>query len=128
LSANTYLPPSPVFPPSLVITNITQAVNAVITHAVPIASSPYIIGQLIKLTIPPEYGMYQADQMTCEILAVDNLLLTFTTSLDTTFFNAFVIPVGIRQQKPASLAPAGSRNLYNISTVAFHSLDGSVGN
>ena len=123
MSANTYLAPSPVTPPSLIVSNITQSVNAVVTVTI---ANPYIPGQLIHLTVPPEYGMYQADQLTAEILSVSGL--NFTTSLDTRQFNAFSIPVGVQKQKPASLSPAGSKNLYNISAIPFHSLDGSVGN
>ncbi len=122
MTTNDYLPGSPVVPNSLLITAITNAYNSVVTVAI---ANLYIPGQLIKLTVPPSYGMDQADQLTGEILSINGL--DFTTSIDTSQFAPFVVPANYKQ-KPASLAPAGAHNLYNTLTVPFHALDGTVGN
>lgn len=121
MSANTFLPPSPVVPPFLTISNITNTNPMVITV---IETNNYVINQLIHLSIPNDYGMFQANQLTTQIIAINGL--DFTVSLDGTIFDRFVNPPsGI--EKPATLAPAGSRNLYNTLQVPFHSL-GNFGN
>lgn len=122
MSANTYLPISPVEPPYLLISDITKSNPMVITVT---ESNNYIAGQVIHLTVPYDYGMIQADQMNVLITSVDGL--DFTVQADSTQFDAFVVPSG-NVVKPASLSPAGSRNIYNYSTVPFHSEDGNVGN
>lgn len=120
-SSNTYLPISPVVPNTLLISNITQSNQAVVTVT---AANTYVIGQVIKLTVPASYGMYQADQLSGQILAISGL--NFTTDINTFTFDAFVTPSTFQEQ-PASLAPSGSRNLYNNQTVPFHSV-GNTGN
>lgn len=89
----------------------------------------YVANQLAYFSVPFDYGMFQLDGITAEIAVVDitNLILTF--NLDSTQFDAFVIPgAGVKKERPASLSPAGSRNLYNNTTVPFHALNGQVGN
>ena len=124
-NANTFLPPSPVVPEQLLITNITNAVMAVITVA-SLMDSIYVPNQLIRLTVPFDYGMFQADGLTVKIYSVNGL--NFTVYMDSTNFDPFVVPMQTNfTVAPASLSPAGSQNLYNFSTVPFHSL-ANVGN
>ena len=113
--ANTFLPPTPVDPRFQLITNITRSFPMVITVQDP---NNYVVGQLVHLSVPESYGMLQADQRTGEILAINGL--NFTVNIDSIQFSAFIIPP-VFSEKPASLTSAGSRNLYNISTVPFHS-------
>lgn len=123
MSANTYLPISPVLPMSLLITAITNSSPAIVTVAV---SNTYIVGMLIKLTVPDDYGMFQADQQTSQIIAINGL--NFTLLLDTSNYDAFAIPPsGVNYARPASLAPAGSRNSYNTTNIPFRS-EGNFGN
>lgn len=129
MSANTYLPGTIVTPSSLLITAITQAYPMAITASVNsvTASNSYFPGQLIRLIIPPAYGMQQADGLTGKILAINGLV--FSVDIDSTLFDAFSVPSG-NVTKPASFSPAGSRNLeFNNSTnnVPFKSLN-NVGN
>lgn len=129
MSANTYLPGTIVTPSSLLITAITQAYPMVITATVNsvTASNTYFPGQLIRLTIPPAYGMQQAHNLTGKILAVNGL--AFSVDIDSNYFDAFSVPVG-NVEKPASFAPAGSRNLQydNFTTyVPYKSLN-NIGN
>lgn len=121
--ANIYLPPSPVVPPFLIITNITQATNAVVTVS---TSNQYVPGQVVYFSIPFSYGMFQLNGLTGTILTVDVTNLIFTMNINSLLFDAFVTPVGGEQ--PASLSPSGAHNLYNNTTVPFHALDGTVGN
>lgn len=125
-NANTFLPISPVIPGSLLITNITQAFPMVITYT-DTPENSYIVGQLIKLFVPASYGMIQANGLTGQI--IDLGLNTFTIDIDSSFFDAFVFPP-VGNPQPASLSPAGSRNLqFNNSSIRepFQSL-GNTGN
>jgi len=122
MANNVYLPPSPVTPPFLLITNITQSPKAVVTVSI---ANTYVIGQLCYFSVPFTYGMFQMDGLTGKIL--DIVGLNFYTNIDSSQFDAFVLP-SAGKEKPASLCSAGSRNIYNFTNVPFHSVDGSVGN
>lgn len=122
--ANTYLPPSPVVPLSALIQSITNSNPMVITVENNPAANIYIPGQLVYLSIPSSYGMYQANGLTAQIIAVSGN--NFTVALNSTQFDPFVIPM--YGQKPASLSAAGARNTYNFTQLPFHSLNGMVGN
>jgi hypothetical protein len=106
---NYYLPPTIFIPSALLITAITQANNMVVTVSVPPdAANTYIIGQLVRLNVPWSYGMFQANGLTGQIIAINDL--NFTLNIDSSQFDPFVIPTG-NVTEPASLAPSGSRNL-----------------
>jgi len=123
MSANTYLPPSPVMPPFLLITNITRASNAVVTVS---TTNQYVAGQVVYFSVPFSYGMFQINGLSSKILLVDVTNLIFTMDINTLLFDTFAAPVGGEQ--PATLAPSGASNIYNNTTVPFHSLNGTVGN
>lgn len=119
---NTYLPPTPVTPGMLLITAITATRPMVVTIT-DSNENTYVVGQLVHLSVPASYGMVQADQLTGQILAIDNT--DFTLDIDASQFSPFIIPVGNKTQ-PASLSPAGARNLqFSNSTnrVPFQSLN-----
>ena len=124
-NANIFLPPVIVIPGSLLITSITNAYPMVVTITNK-SSNTYIPGMLVYFTIPPAYGMFQLNGMTGQILAINGI--NFTIDIDSTVFDIFTIPSSGEQ--PASLSPAGSRNLtYSNFTnqVAFQDLN-NVGN
>ena len=124
-NANQYLPGTIQIPSSLLIVAITQSFPMIVTCTVnPVtASNTYIAGQLVILNIPYSYGMFQANQLVGQIILVNGL--NFSLDIDSTLFDAFVIPPPTAEI-PASLAPAGSRNLQfdNTTTqIAFQSLN-----
>ena len=127
-NANTFLPPSPVAPKFLVVTDITNAVNAVVTVS---TANNYFAGQLFYFSVPATYGMSQINGLTGQILSVDNSNLIFTTDVNTTQFDIFAAPSPFQEQ-PATVSCAGSRNLTlnndNSINVPFHSIDGNIGN
>jgi len=126
---NTYLPGVIAIPSSLEITAITNSYPAVLSVSVdPVTeSNSYIAGQLVKLNIPVTYGMFQANGLTVQILAVDGQDLTL--DLNTSQFDVFTMPPQ-GQLGPASIAPSGSKNLQldnDTSSVPFQSLN-NIGN
>lgn len=123
MSANTYLPGSPVVPTFLIITSITQSNPCQLTVSTP---NSYIPGQIFRFSVPFDYGMFQINGLSAEILTVDVTNLIFKVALDSTLFDAFTSPTGLVQ--PATISPAGSRNTYNFTKLPFHSLNGGVGN
>lgn len=125
MSANTYLPPSPVVPGMLLITAISRAYPMVVTIVNSLYNT-YVVDQLVCLTVPPAYGMYQANELTAKIIDINGT--QFSLNVNSSAFDAFVVPSGITISQPASLAPAGSRNLDNIFNEAFHSYNGNTGN
>ena|SRR5574338_122113 len=123
-NSNVYLPGTIQVPSTLQITAITRAYPAVMTVSVnsTTAENTYIAGQLLKLTIPFNYGMQQANGQTVQILDVSGNDITI--DLNTTQFDAFSVPGS--GEMPASAAPAGSRNLqFSNSTyyVPFQSFN-----
>lgn len=125
---NQYLPGVIQIPSMLLITNITQAYPMVVTFTVPSTGfNSYIPNQVVRLAVPKTWGMMQADGLTGKILSVGSS--TMTLDIDSTYFDAFV-DGSTTSETPASLAPAGSRNLeYNNNTdlVPFQSLN-NIGN
>lgn len=127
---NQYLPGVVTIPSSLIITAISQSMPMVITVQVetPVTeANTYIVGMAVRLNVPQSYGMYQANGLVGTITAISGN--NFTLSLDSSFFDSFVVPSGNAEQ-PASIAPNGSRNLeYNNTTgkVPFQSLN-NIGN
>lgn len=123
---NQYLPPVIQIPSSLLITAISQSSPMVVTVQIgnpTTQADTYIPKMSVKLLVPSTFGMYQANGLTGTILSIDGL--NFTLSLDSQNFDPFVIPTG-NVETPASLSPAGSRNLqYNNFTdkVPFQSLN-----
>ncbi len=121
MSANTFLPPTPVIPGFLVITAITQT-NPMVVTITDSDENTYIAGQAVYLSVPASYGMFQANALTGSILAINST--NFTLNIEATQFDAFVVPATGKEQ-PATMSPAGSRNLqYSNSSnrVAFQSL------
>lgn len=101
----------------------------VVTFTVPsTGSNTYKINQLVRLTVPITWGMFQANNLTGRIMAVDST--TMTLDINSSRFDAFV-DGSATKDTPASLAPAGSQNLQydntNSADVPFQSLN-NIGN
>lgn len=119
-NANVYLPPQIVLPRTLVITAITKSSPMIVSVA---SAGTYVVGQQIKLTIPTGYGMTQANQLNGTILDIQGL--NFVINKDSRAFSAFALPfVGASN---ATLASAGSLNIYNTLNVPFHA-QSNIGN
>ena len=82
----------------------------------------------VRLTVPQSYKMYQANGLVGTIIAINGSNLTL--NLDSSGFDAFVIPSGVTVEQPASIAPFGSRNVeFSNATrkLPFQSLN-NIGN
>lgn len=86
---NYYANPNPIFQPAMrLIASITNANPAVITTTF---ANQFITGTIVRLDIPPACGMQQANQLTGAISVINPT--TFSINIDTTFFDAFSIPI-----------------------------------
>lgn len=125
---NQFLPGVTQIPSALLITGITQSAPMIVSVSVPSdAANTYVPGQLVRLTVPRTWGMWQVDGLTCKILSVG--VGTLTLNVDSTEFDPFV-DGSSSAETPASLAPAGSRNYQfdnSSSQVPFQSLN-NIGN
>ncbi len=116
---NQYLPPVIAIPSALEIVNITQAMQMIVTTTANTDQmNTYITGQLVRLTVPYSFGMYQANGLIGQIVSLNAPDLTL--NIDSTGFDPFVTAQG----QVASLAPAGSQNLQfsnQTATIPFQS-------
>lgn len=122
MSANTFLPPSPVVPGTLYISAITNS-NPAIISIVDSIYNTYVVGQLVHLSVPESYGMVEADQKTTQILEINGD--DFTVDMNSIQFSPFVPPDPDSLPTPtrfSTLSPGGSKNIYNSVQVPFHSL------
>lgn len=102
-----YANPNPVFKPAMrIITAITNANPAQVTTSF---DHGYINGLVVRLDIPPLFGMQQANQLTGTI--VINGGDTFLIDIDTTLFDTFSIPSpGPQNYTSAQVVPIGEDN------------------
>ncbi len=98
----------PTFNPALaVITVISNSATAVVQTESPIT---FIVGQSVRLIIPKEYGMQEANGLLVNIVATSVPLPNlFRIDLDTRFFSPFVVPANPKQF--AQAVPVGERTL-----------------
>lgn len=128
--ANQYLPPVILTPSSLLITAITRSSQMIVSVSIgnpTTEANIYIVGMAIRLFVPQTYGMYQANNLVGTIVEIN--ASDFTLNINSSQFDAFVIPTG-NVETPASISSFGSRNLqYNNFTneVPFQSLN-NIGN
>lgn len=92
-------------------------------------ANTYIVGMAVRLMVPQTYKMYQANNLVGTITAISGS--NFTLNLDSSQFDAFVVPSGVTVEQPASIAPFGSRNYQYTNgsslSVPFQSLN-NIGN
>lgn len=80
--------PYPQFQPAMrVITAITNGFPAVVTTDI---DHNYQTGLVVRLDIPEEYGMQQANKLFGTITRID--ATSFSIPIDTTSFDAFIVP------------------------------------
>lgn len=94
----------PVFQPAMrIITNITNGFPAIVTTSF---AHQYTTGLIIRLILPPGYGMQQVNQQSSNITVIDSL--NFSINIDTTNYYTFTIPGSPTQY--AQAIPIGEVN------------------
>lgn len=100
IQAQTY----PVFQPAMrIITNVTNGFPAIVTTSF---AHQYDTGLIIRLILPPGYGMDQVNQKFSQINVIDET--SFSIDIDTTDFQPFVTPESPTQF--AQAIPTGEIN------------------
>ena len=110
------------FPRNLLITSITQAVNAVVTtsfdHGIRIPEPGVGVYAYLTFSISTPYGMTQLNNQLVQVLSVTSN--TLTLNLDTTGYTAFAYPTAgslIVDNTPPQATPSGEiGQLYNAAT------------
>lgn len=114
------LPPlNSVEPSALFVTGVTKATSAVVSLSV---AHSYVVGQLVHFSVPASFGMVELNGLTGMITAVGTY--TVTVDINSSSFSTFAFPASaLVPTTPlfATMAPAGQRNSYNVSSVPFHS-------
>jgi len=83
--------PSPIFQPALrIISAITKAQEAQVTTSF---DHDYITGEIVRLLVPIDFGMWQINKLTGTITVTGSD--TFTIDIDTTNFDTFSVPQGV---------------------------------
>lgn len=83
-------------PRAALIIAITNANPAVVTTSIDSVNpgvNNYITGTVVRLDIPPQFGMFQANQLFGTIIVLTST--TFSITIDTTLFDAFVGAIAI---------------------------------
>jgi len=80
---------APFYPRNRTITNITAAASAVITLSV---THGFTVGQRVKILVPENWGMVEANNQYATITAINTTTNTITVDLDTSAFTAFAYP------------------------------------
>src|SRR5204863_7026461 len=94
--------PNPPFKPAFrIITALTNANPALVTTNIP---HLYITGQIVRLYIPEDFGMVQANQLFAPITVVN--AIQFTIDIDTYTFDVCSNP-GNNLRKTAMVVPIG---------------------
>ena len=103
----------PVYQPAMrIVSSITNGSPALVTTTF---DHQYHTGLIVRLYVPLGYGMTQANQKFGSIVVTGDT--TFTIDLDTTHFDAFIIPVTYpNSYQSATVVPIGEDN--NIVTQA----------
>lgn len=78
------------YPSFRYITAFSQATEAVLKFSV---THPFTVGEKLRLKIPKEFKMIEADGFISTVTAVDTTNNTVTLDLDSTDFTAFAFPV-----------------------------------
>jgi hypothetical protein len=111
---NYYAVPFPTYQPAMRnILSITQALNALVTttfDGINPGNHQYSTGLIARLYVPNGFGMVQANELEGVVTVVNDT--QFTITIDTTPFDAFVVPAYQPGAfgTPAQVVPVGEVN------------------
>ncbi len=115
--------------PMRVVTAITKGFPALVTTSF---AHGYITGMFVRLDIPLDYGMQQANQQASYITVTSDT--QFTIDIDTTSYDTFAIPTpwlplsngDLVNPQFAQVVPIGEDNAM-LSASTFNILKGPIG-
>jgi hypothetical protein len=99
--------PAPVFQQAMrIISSISNANPAAVVTTF---DHQYISGMVVRLNIPPGFGMQQANQLSGQIAVTGGT--TFTIDIDTTHFDAYAAPSSFPYNyQYGQVVPTGENN------------------
>lgn len=105
---------NPTYKPSMrIISAITNANPAAITTTF---NHNYVTGTVVRLIIPPGYGILQANELFGEITVTGDT--TFTVDIDTSTFDTYTTPVSFPESyQYAQVVPIGENNSILTASV-----------
>ena len=110
-----YAVPTPIYQPAMrIVSAITKGYPAQVTTTF---AHDYVDGAIVRLNIPPNYGMQQVNQLQGAILVTGTT--TFTIDINTTTFDAFSQPIGAKQC--AQVTPVGELS-YTLASAVVNTL------
>lgn len=103
------------------VTSISQASSAVVEVSI---LNSFVVGQLVTFSVPSDFGMVEMDQLTGKVTALDEGATnhSITVDIDSSAFTAFAFPASGSFPGAScfpTVAPAGSRNIYDTTNVPF---------
>lgn len=105
-------------PQFLFVTAISKATQAVVTFSVD-PTAYYVVGMKLHFSIPYSFGMYEMNQLTGKIVAVNAATYQVTVDIDSTAFTTFAFPASSASptaQLFATAAPAGASTQRDPNT------------
>lgn len=105
-------------PQFMYVTAISKATQAVVRTSVD-PSLYYVVGMKIHFSIPFSFGMYEMNQLTGKILAIDPATYELTVDIDSSAFTTFAFPASSASptaQLFATFAPAGASTQRDPNT------------
>lgn len=115
-------------PEFLFVTEITKATSAVVRTSVD-PTQHYVVGMLVRFSIPYSFGMTQMNGLTGKITALSAANYTMTVDIDSTAFTTFAFPASTSSptaQLFATVAPAGARTQFDPVTLVQTGYDFQV--
>lgn len=95
--------PDPIFQPAMrIINSITNGYPALVMTSF---AHNYVSGTIVRFYIPWDFGMTQINHQYSPIMVVD--ATSFTIDIDTTDYDAFIIP-----PVPIGMLPPGAQSAY----------------
>lgn len=116
------------YPPTRLITSISQATSAVIVLSV---THQYVVGQKVRIIVPSAYGMTEMNNQLATITAINTTTNSITVDVDSSAFTAFAFPtsaIAALGVNFAQVVPVGEAAINSSSQAYGNLLDDATRN
>lgn len=111
------------YPRRFILANVSAATSAVVTTNIP---HGYVVGQLVRFSIPAVCGMTQLDGLTGTVTSITSTTI-FVVNIDTSAFTAFTFPTVAQQPSLyPEVIPVGEDTATAISSAVDILSDATV--